>query len=244
MITYVSISLLILGGIVIPIIIWWTKDETVSTDLYILGRAGTVLVGVALPLLGISFYQRQWPLAGFFGPMLIVIGLQIFLWAIGIRSEWLGNAEREYREADFEERPMNFVEGEQRTELMKILQLQRRKSDVSYHLEKLRIQEQVERVRIPYAKLYGHLIVLIGILKYAEASKEETKINLLYDAFQSEINAMLNIIGNDTSVMFTLAHRPYIEKIAVLRFFTINAAIEKLEMLEKFAETLRYYPES
>lgn len=60
----------------------------------------TGVLGITLVLQGIPFIGYGPAMSGFLGTVLIFVGLQIFLWSLGIKSEWLGNVEHSIRPED------------------------------------------------------------------------------------------------------------------------------------------------
>ncbi len=54
-------------------------------------KFGNALFGIALVWIGLKLLSASWSGAGFLAGVLLITGIQIFFWAIGIRSELLGN---------------------------------------------------------------------------------------------------------------------------------------------------------
>jgi hypothetical protein len=54
-------------------------------------QIATALFGVLLVVAGVELMSASWGGAGFLAGFLLITGIQIFFWVIGIRSELLGN---------------------------------------------------------------------------------------------------------------------------------------------------------
>lgn len=52
---------------------------------------GVAALGLALLAVGFWLLSGNWAAAGFIGGFLLMTGIQVFCWAIGIRLEILGN---------------------------------------------------------------------------------------------------------------------------------------------------------
>jgi hypothetical protein len=89
MILTLAISLLVFGSAAIVVLL--VKDEWFEDLRYPLGRIFFAMIGVGLVLLGISFFQRGWPMSAFFGTLFSILGVQIALWGLGISLDFLGN---------------------------------------------------------------------------------------------------------------------------------------------------------
>lgn len=89
MMLVVTISLFVIS--IAAVIVLFLKDGWDDEIRYLGVRASFTVLGVGVFLLGVTFFQREWFMTAFFGTFLIITGIQVTLWSIGISLDFLAN---------------------------------------------------------------------------------------------------------------------------------------------------------
>jgi hypothetical protein len=227
----ITIALFALAIISIGLVIRYYESLETDGVVYPLARAIVAVCGAGILFLGISFYTNSWPLAPFITPVLSILGVQISLWAVGIRSGLLGNA------------PLSLD--------TEIEQIDKPRHD-DFHgyidenmVSQMQLQLENSRTRSRFYKaLLTHLIVAIGILDHVSNHHADIS-DEMQNAFRNEINEIMTLLSSpdnafrDEDMTYL---EPFIASSGIFRFGSLSAASMKLNVLTDFVNQLKNGP--
>jgi len=87
--TYTAFTLLVVS--VLGVLALAARPRLSHRSRYFLIRIDMAGFAASLILVGVCFYERGWPGAPLVGTLAIALGVQLLLWLVGVRSEWVGD---------------------------------------------------------------------------------------------------------------------------------------------------------
>lgn len=182
-----------------------------SDEIRYLGvRASFTVFGISIFLFGICFFQRGWFMSAFFGVLLLITGIQITLWSVGISMDFLANAPTILNE-EFD-----------------IKLLFGGKLEPTFNVESHSVARSI----------LVHLQIAIRVLQYMkETEKVENQGDALI-AVREEIEEILDIIKNNVSLLPLYVSDDFVTSSSVFRFGSLNTAIDNLPVLERLRDEI------
>jgi hypothetical protein len=233
--------------------LFWTKlrnPATAGLRMYVLGRVAFAMLGISVTMLGVYFYEYSPSLAVLIGAGLVVLGIQVTLWAVGITSETVGSLAKADAESES-------LQDDEPVTAELVRRLTDRVGMVAGSLENAFYEnrETLQEARAWYAKLkydsderrgffreiHRHTTSAIGILNYLKQSEHVEGAEDAQTAFKNEMSVVLRLLDNNQDVVYENfeVFKTFIEEGVALRFESAHGAVGNLEVLREFADRLQ-----